>query len=964
MQLQGIEWANLPKNVPTITDVPWGIGGNYRYDFGNATHTCVVLSKECARPDVTSRTEFSDCALRCWGWNTQGNMVELPSTVFSLRWTTLTADASDLSSGNPQGRVFHLAGSGAPGDSVGNGLTAQFKYPQAMALTRDGSVLIADTGNHRICRVTPGARLEDRGTVAVIAGTGVQGDQDGPALTEAKFAKPGGITLYYDDTDVMVVIIADTNNHRIRKLYNGQVTTLSGRRGMGPQQGFRDGSPLVTRFNFPRRVLADPEDGVVYVSDSYNHLIRRIQPDGMTDTLSGNTERVTNDEAGCPPPCLKGVDGYRDGNLTYARFHQPNGMAWGMNGTLLVLDGHRLRRIEFRGTNTIQGITSRNRVSTISGGAISGKADGMAEHATFNEPKGVTMAADGRIYVADFVGSRVRRLTRAYDIPKDATCETTADSLVRPSGCSSYDVLTDSLLAKGTPIAGNIYYNKGVYLTSNDVLSPDMYSQLDSVRDRKLGAGLRVRSCLGFPPPIESFTSSGKTLGPQSGTSVKKFSLDEDAGVFTEIVIRCPPGCTHSANTLYGDIEYTDFSRVCVAAIHSGVITSAQGGFVTLRFIEGKTTYAAQTRHGITSEAYGNFPRSFLVKEWHENQIQTETIAGRPGGFLEENRGPRIAADRTKHTQPPMAAYFDRPSDIAVDPSKSLTNETTLFVLDQYNHRIMRITAVCSQTCENGGTCVSPETCECAQGWKGQDCTIPLCGLKCPSRSMCVAPDVCACIPGFTNEDATQLMLRDISLPGGPYTNHRRTDEGRTLVNTQVMSSGVTTCNIPLCVQTCINGKCGLPDTCFCDEGWFGTNCTVPVCSQTCGNGGNCTRPNTCACPSNVSVHVSGVFWRILSSLLWRILLPTFRFFGFCSRRSSYHTPPPPPPPGPPPTTVARKRLPHACLRTDVHQRWNLHCTKYMHMPARMVGLQLQLACLRARSLSRARSLCPRFRCR
>ena len=50
-----------------------------------------------------------------------------------------------------------------------------------------------------------------------------------------------------------------------------------------------------------------------------------------------------------------------------------------MNGTLLVLDGHRIRRIEFRGLNTIQGVRSSNRVSTIAGGAISGKADGLAE---------------------------------------------------------------------------------------------------------------------------------------------------------------------------------------------------------------------------------------------------------------------------------------------------------------------------------------------------------------------------------------------------------------------------------------------------------------------------------------------------------------------------------------------------------------------------------------------------------
>lgn len=172
----------------------------------------------------------------------------------------------------------------------------------------------------------------------------------------------------------------------------------------------------------------------------------------------------------------------------------------------------------------------------------------------------------------------------------------------------------------------------------------------------------------------------------------------------------------------------------------------------------------------------------------------------------------------------------------------------------------MRITAVCSQTCENGGSCVAPETCECANGWKGQDCTIPVCSLQCPSRSMCVAPDVCACIPGFTNDDLTQLMLRDQSLPSAPYTNHQTLENGRTLVNTHVVSETTTTCSRPLCVQTCVNGFCGLPDTCICDEGWFGTNCTVPVCSQTCGNGGNCTNKNTCKCSSNVSFHLSLCF--------------------------------------------------------------------------------------------------------
>ena len=230
---------------------------------------------------------------------------------------------------------------------------------------------------------------------------------------------------------------------------------------------------------------------------------------------------------------------------------------------------------------------------------------------------------------------------------------------------------------------------------------------------------------------------------------------------------------------------------------------------------------------------------------WDERYIQTETIAGRPGAFLEENRGPRIETDRIKHTQPPTAAYFDRPSDIVIDPSLSLTNENTLFILDQFNHRLMRLTASCSQACENGGVCVAPETCQCAAGWSGQDCTRPLCDRECPDRSMCVAPNVCACVPGYSNTDGSQIFQEN------PYESYATANDGADLVSTGVVASTMSdTCMTPLCVQDCINGNCYLPDSCACDAGWFGTNCTVPVCSQTCGNGGNCTNPDTCSCPA------------------------------------------------------------------------------------------------------------------
>ena len=120
------------------------------------------------------------------------------------------------------------------------------------------------------------------------------------------------------------------------------------------------------------------------------------------------------------------------------------------------------------------------------------------------------------------------------------------------------------------------------------------------------------------------------------------------------------------------------------------------------------------------------------------------------------------------------------------------------------------LSAVCTQICENGASCVASDTCQCLAGWQGIDCTTPVCSSACGINKVCTSPNTCTCKPGWGQSDCSQA----------------------------------------LCVQTCHNGgSCTAPDTCTCRDGWFDTNCTTPVCSQTCGNGGNCTANNHCSCP-------------------------------------------------------------------------------------------------------------------
>ncbi|MBC7545113.1 MAG: hypothetical protein H7338_20495 [Candidatus Sericytochromatia bacterium] len=160
----------------------------------------------------------------------------------------------------PDGRMTTLAG-GNKGFADGNGAAAQFDNPTGIALDTDGTVLVADTGNHRIRRVLP------TGTVTTVSGS-VAGHADGAALS-AKFNGPVGLTVDRKRN----VLITDSSNHMVRALTpSGQVITLAGSR-----DGFAEGVGAAAQFSSPLGVVADA-NGNIYVADLANQRIRRLQP--------------------------------------------------------------------------------------------------------------------------------------------------------------------------------------------------------------------------------------------------------------------------------------------------------------------------------------------------------------------------------------------------------------------------------------------------------------------------------------------------------------------------------------------------------------------------------------------------------------------------------------------------------------------------------------------------------------
>ena len=167
--------------------------------------------------------------------------------------------------------VVTIAGNGVTGFNDAQGLAARFRGNTGITLDNNGNILVADTLNDRI------RLIDENGNVTTIAGSG-EGNTNGNGIN-AQFRNPVDVAV----DNAGNIFVADESNHRIRRIdTNNDVTTFA---GSGP--GFQDGNGTQARFNRPQGVAVDA-DGNVYVSDRDNISIRRITPNGEVTTIAGD----------------------------------------------------------------------------------------------------------------------------------------------------------------------------------------------------------------------------------------------------------------------------------------------------------------------------------------------------------------------------------------------------------------------------------------------------------------------------------------------------------------------------------------------------------------------------------------------------------------------------------------------------------------------------------------------------
>lgn len=215
------------------------------------------------------------------------------------------------------GEVTTLAGSpGPPGSADGTGPAAQFWMPESLTVDADQNIIVADTGNSTIRKITAG------GVVTTFAGTaGQSGSLDGPG-TAARFSQPEGVAAAPSGN----LFVTDSFNDTVRKILpSGDVSTLAGRAGMG---GSADGVGCAARFLRPRGIAVD-NGGTIYLTDYDSRLIRKVTSGGLVTTLAGDNSDP--------------FAGRADGIGKAARFIAPTGIAVDSSGKLFVLDIDRIR---------------------------------------------------------------------------------------------------------------------------------------------------------------------------------------------------------------------------------------------------------------------------------------------------------------------------------------------------------------------------------------------------------------------------------------------------------------------------------------------------------------------------------------------------------------------------------------------------------------------------------------------
>lgn len=275
-----------------------------------------------------------------------------------------------------------------------DGTNINLNHPTQLLEEPGGTLLLVSWHNHKLRRFDP---KTGKTYVWIGRGAGFAGDGGRVDDEDARLNQPSGGAFDADGN----LYLLDQRNQVIRKLAadGSMLTTVAGTPTMFGYEG-DGGSPMLAKFHFPKGsnpppagTIAIDGEGRLYVADTLNHAIRRVDLARDTiETVAGTGTAGYGGDGG-PGPA--------------AQLNNPRDLEFGPDGRLYIADelNHRVRALDVE-TLTITTVAGTGRAEFAGDG-------GPAEEASLNRPTGIAFAPDGTMYVGDSHNHRVRTIAPA-----------------------------------------------------------------------------------------------------------------------------------------------------------------------------------------------------------------------------------------------------------------------------------------------------------------------------------------------------------------------------------------------------------------------------------------------------------------------------------------------------------------------------------------------------------------------